>query len=326
MLYYLVHQDNEIKQKMVRPNSEFKESCLLRAEKNKISRKLYVIKRVMTTMLYNLHPNKPLENIEGQYHPKRGFSEGTGDKTISFSHVLCVIIIIFTSANRQPSPAEDALHLLDLGFHPFLSLSISLSLALKFPMASSISAGLSLKLSPRRLTHKTPQLSSQSPFQNPSLVSYPFPATGASHFRGQRVAREVPPATLANSGNDIAVASKPAGLEKDPRELWKRYVDWLYQHKELGLYLDVSRVGFTDEFFQEMEPRLQKAFKDMEELEKGAIANPDEGRMVGHYWLRSPKLAPKPILTQQIEVTLDKICDFAEQVISGKVSFYVFRC
>ncbi|KAL3634033.1 glucose-6-phosphate isomerase [Castilleja foliolosa] len=178
-------------------------------------------------------------------------------------------------------------------------------------MASSISSGLSLKLlTPHRLTH-----------HNPSLVSSPSPSIGAAaHFRPQRVAREVPPTTLSSYSNDVVLPSKPAGLEKDPRELWKRYVDWLYQHKELGLYLDVSRVGFTDQFFQEMELRLQKAFKDMVELEKGAIANPDEGRMVGHYWLRNPKLAPKAFLTQQIEKTLDRICEFAEQVISGKIS------
>ncbi|KAL8030232.1 hypothetical protein ABFX02_14G273300 [Erythranthe guttata] len=190
-------------------------------------------------------------------------------------------------------------------------------------MASSISAGLSLKLGPqRRLAGKVlHSSSSHSPFHNPSLVSsYPFSATGAIHFRGQRAARDAPPPTaISNSGNDVAVASKAVGLEKDPRELWKRYVDWLYQHKELGLYLDVSRVGFTDEFLQEMEPRLQKAFKDMEELEKGAIANPDESRMVGHYWLRNPKLAPKAVLTQQIETTLDKISEFATHVISGKI-------
>ena len=32
----------------------------------------------------------------------------------------------------------------------------------------------------------------------------------------------------------------------------------------------------------------------MDALEKGAIANPDENRMVGHYWLRDPELAPTP--------------------------------
>lgn len=97
-------------------------------------------------------------------------------------------------------------------------------------------------------------------------------------------------------------------------------MDWLYQHKELGLYLDVSRIGFTDEFVAEMEPRLQKAFKDMEELEKGAIANPDEGRMVGHYWLRNSNLAPNSFLKTEIDVTLDAVCKFADEVVSGKVS------
>ncbi|KAL1539205.1 glucose-6-phosphate isomerase [Salvia divinorum] len=169
-------------------------------------------------------------------------------------------------------------------------------------MASSVSGGLSFKLTPHSLTHR----SSPSLFSNPAAQL--------------RVARQVPPETLSNSSStNEAVRSSAPALEKDPRELWKRYVDWLYQHKELGLYLDVSRVGFTDEFLREMEPRLQKAFTDMEELEKGAIANPDEGRMVGHYWLRNPKLAPKAILTQQIETTLESICDFADVVISGKI-------
>ncbi|PPD94947.1 hypothetical protein GOBAR_DD08050 [Gossypium barbadense] len=113
--------------------------------------------------------------------------------------------------------------------------------------------------------------------------------------------------------------AKQGGLEKDPKALWRRYVDWLYQHKELGLYLDVSRIGFSDEFVAEMEPRFQAAFKAMEDLEKGAIANPDEGRMVGHYWLRNAKLAPKPILQVQIEKTLDAVCKFADDVISGKI-------
>lgn len=102
MLYYLVHRDNEIKQKMVRPNSEFKESCLLRAEKNKISRKLYVIKRVMTTMLYNLHPNKPLENIEGQYHPKEVSQRGLGTRQ---SHSLMSSV----SSSSSSPPLTDNL-------------------------------------------------------------------------------------------------------------------------------------------------------------------------------------------------------------------------
>lgn len=125
------------------------------------------------------------------------------------------------------------------------------------------------------------------------------------------MAREVSDGALA--------AAVKKGLEKDPRALWRRYVGWLYQHKELGIYLDVSRVGFSDEFVKEMEPRFQAAFRAMEELEKGAIANPDESRMVGHYWLRDPKRAPNSFLKTQIENTLDAVCKFANDVVSGKI-------
>ena len=131
------------------------------------------------------------------------------------------------------------------------------------------------------------------------------------------MAREVP--AEVSPVND-GVLKEKKGLEKDPRALWRRYVEWLYQHKELGLYLDVSRVGFTDEFVEEVEPRFQGAFRTMEELEKGAIANPDEGRMVGHYWLRDPKRTPNSFLRAQIENTLEAICKFADDVLSGKVS------
>lgn len=83
-------------------------------------------------------------------------------------------------------------------------------------------------------------------------------------------------------------------------------------------------MGFSDEFLQQMEPRMQRAFEAMRELEKGAIANPDEGRMVGHYWLRNPKMAPNAFLMQKIEKTLDSICAFADKIISGKVGVLFF--
>ncbi|MBA0747303.1 hypothetical protein Gogos_004226 [Gossypium gossypioides] len=139
------------------------------------------------------------------------------------------------------------------------------------------------------------------------------------------VAREVS-ADLSKT-NDVAglKKAKQGGLEKDPKALWRRYVDWLYQHKELGLYLDVSRIGFSDEFVSEMEPRFQAAFKAMEELERGAIANPDEGRMVGHYWLRNAKLAPNPFLQVQIDKTLAAVCDFADAVISCRLNHLLQR-
>ena len=45
---------------------------------------------------------------------------------------------------------------------------------------------------------------------------------------------------------------------------------------------------------------MQQAFEAMDALERGAIANPDENRMVGHYWLRAPDLAPSAEIAAEI--------------------------
>jgi len=105
----------------------------------------------------------------------------------------------------------------------------------------------------------------------------------------------------------------------DRLQLWQRYQDWLYYNSDLNFFLDVSRMQFSDEFFQTMQPHFQKAFQDMAELEAGAIANPDENRMVGHYWLRNPDIAPNEQLKSEITETLERIQTFAAQVHSGYI-------
>ena len=69
-----------------------------------------------------------------------------------------------------------------------------------------------------------------------------------------------------------------------------------------------------------MEPAMQNAFSSMEELESGSIANPDEGRMVGHYWLRNPELALNQELTKEIQDCLAEIKRIAAAVHSGELS------
>ena len=64
---------------------------------------------------------------------------------------------------------------------------------------------------------------------------------------------------------------------------------------------------------------MGKAFAAMVELEGGAIANPDEGRMVGHYWLRNANLAPTVEIRTDIENALKAIKAFAAIVHSGEV-------
>lgn len=103
------------------------------------------------------------------------------------------------------------------------------------------------------------------------------------------------------------------------QQLWERYQQYLCVCPEIGLSLDISRMNFADGFLAEMEPRLQKAYRAMHELEQGAIANPDEKRMVGHYWLRAPQLAPKPEIRREIEETLARIKQFAADVHQAKI-------
>ena len=100
---------------------------------------------------------------------------------------------------------------------------------------------------------------------------------------------------------------------------WERFTKHYLSIDELDFALDISRIDFGDHFLAEMEPRMQSAFQAMAELEGGAIANPDEGRMVGHYWLRNASLAPQPELTAEIEKCLADIRQIAADVHSGTI-------
>lgn len=62
---------------------------------------------------------------------------------------------------------------------------------------------------------------------------------------------------------------------------------------------------------------LDRALEAMRELEGGAVANPDEGRRVGHYWLRNPDLAPEPTIRRAIESMWSQIDDIAARVLAG---------
>jgi glucose-6-phosphate isomerase len=104
--------------------------------------------------------------------------------------------------------------------------------------------------------------------------------------------------------------------KQDP---WDRFTKYLDDHPDIGLRVDISRMAFPDDYFDLMEPRIQKAYRDMDALESGAIANPDEKRRVGHYWLRAPDLAPNQKISLDIKNTLRSIKEFARAVHQGKI-------
>ena len=93
----------------------------------------------------------------------------------------------------------------------------------------------------------------------------------------------------------------------------------LYHDERLGIWLDTSLVGFAPGLLDSLEPNLVHAYEAMTRLEAGAIANVDEKRMVGHYWLRAPELAPSGDITSAIQSTLRRVVDFAGDVHAGRV-------
>jgi glucose-6-phosphate isomerase len=103
------------------------------------------------------------------------------------------------------------------------------------------------------------------------------------------------------------------------QDLWESYQSWLFDDPELGFRLDLSRMGIPADFMQSMAPSMAAAFRDMQALEQGALANPDEKRQVGHYWLRAPELAPDERITEEIRETQDKILGFARRVHRAEV-------
>jgi glucose-6-phosphate isomerase len=65
--------------------------------------------------------------------------------------------------------------------------------------------------------------------------------------------------------------------------------------------------------------RVERALEAMQQLEKGAIANPDEKRMVGHYWLRAAELAPNSQVRGEVEDTNEAIYEFVRTIDSGEL-------
>ncbi|HEY4271119.1 MAG TPA: glucose-6-phosphate isomerase [Candidatus Udaeobacter sp.] len=102
--------------------------------------------------------------------------------------------------------------------------------------------------------------------------------------------------------------------------LWQRFQRYFLEYRDLGFSIDISRMKFPEDLFEKMRSHIENAFAAMRELEAGAIANPTEERMVGHYWLRNPTLAPTPQIRAEIEATIQRIKRFAEDIHTGRIT------
>lgn len=82
----------------------------------------------------------------------------------------------------------------------------------------------------------------------------------------------------------------------------------------IGLWLDARKMGLSPADFSD--PALDEALDAMLALEGGAISNPDEGRQVGHYWLRNPGIAPDHA-RDAIQRSLTELGQLVERVRGG---------
>jgi glucose-6-phosphate isomerase len=103
----------------------------------------------------------------------------------------------------------------------------------------------------------------------------------------------------------------------NPASQWQRFCDRLWFDAGLQIWLDVSRMALNDADLEQLEPRFSAAFEAMEAIEAGAIANASEQRMVGHYWLRTPELAPDAASADHIRSEIDRIDRFGREQLAG---------
>ena len=101
---------------------------------------------------------------------------------------------------------------------------------------------------------------------------------------------------------------------------WQSYNQSIVRYPKFGFTLDLSLMDIDPSHATALAPKVAKAFADMVRVESGAIANPDENRMVGHYWLRNADLAPTQELKRAITEPLTALKNFAEQIHTGGIT------
>ena len=109
-------------------------------------------------------------------------------------------------------------------------------------------------------------------------------------------------------------------FQMNNNDKWLRYCDLLFSDDSLGFWLDISRMNVEKSDFEKFKDIYSKAFDSLESLENGSIANIDESRQVGHYWLRNPKIAPSKEISDSITKEIQDITKFGASILNGEIT------
>lgn len=91
------------------------------------------------------------------------------------------------------------------------------------------------------------------------------------------------------------------------------------------VWLDTTAMNLPGDFWVQHAEACQKAHAAMLALEAGSIANIDEHRQVGHYWLRDPGRAQDPKIQAAIEQAILQVQQFARSIHTGAVVSFTGR-
>lgn len=116
------------------------------------------------------------------------------------------------------------------------------------------------------------------------------------------------------------MSAAPSGPSGTGADRWNRYRALSLHERALGLSLDLSAMPFSRADLDAMDGALTAAVEAMAKLEAGAIANVDENRMVGHYWLRAASLAPEASLRDAIDEAREATLKLAADVREGRLT------
>jgi len=108
-------------------------------------------------------------------------------------------------------------------------------------------------------------------------------------------------------------------LNKHNLNNWEKFSNYLWFSDELNIWIDISKINFIEKDFEAINQKFVNVFKALDELENGAVANIDENRQVGHYWLRNSSIAPNHILKNKIDNEIYSIKEFGKEILEGNI-------
>ena len=112
----------------------------------------------------------------------------------------------------------------------------------------------------------------------------------------------------------------PQLADSNEQAKWERFCDLLWYNEKLGFWIDTSRMNINNEDFDKYQIYFKNCFSAMKQIENGSIANEDEQRKVGHYWLRNPLVAPDDSIRDTIYQQVNSIKKFARHILEAQIT------